>query len=158
MNRIVHFATACLLLSLLPACGGPQPEPPTEPLPDTGQVEGMERQMWADFQSRNFDDMLLHMTSDVVLLGPDGMIDRAVWRARMAQQECQFEENAEPEDVQTKVLAPTIVMLTYHATPVGTCDGEAAGPEVDSSVWVWQNGEWLATSHHWTAMAPESEE
>lgn len=156
MKRIIHAIIACLLVSFLPGCGGPPPEP-AEPMPDTSQVQGLEQMMSDDFQSRNFDSMLNRMTSDILILGPDGIVDRAVWRARVSQEECEFDQGTVLEDVALKVLAPTVVLISYRDTPVGTCDGEPLGPEVASSVWVWQDGEWLAAAHHWNPVAPESE-
>jgi len=155
MKRSLGPIVTCLLI--FSGCASPEPEP-AEPPPDPTEVEALERQMWDYFQARQFDNMLARMTGDFLMHGPDGILERALWRARASQQECEFEGDPAFDNMTTHVLAPTVVLISYRGTATGTCDGEEITPEIDSSVWIWTDGEWLATSHHWTPFVEESGE
>lgn len=150
MDRLLRVIAVCLFASLLYGCGNPQPESPTEIMPDISQVANLESQMEDDFQNGDFDSMLGRMTPDFVLVGPDGITDRATWRARVAGQDCEYDAIVSLQGVSVRELAPTVVFVSSRSAPVGTCDGEPIVPVYASSVWVWQDGEWLSAAHQFT--------
>ena len=156
MKLTSQVTLLALVISVLSGCASPAPDLPPEPAPDTSQVEGLEQQMLEDFENRRFDDMLGRMTSDIQILGPDGVLDRAVWRARIGQQECEYDDGITLSDTTVSVLAPTVVSISYRTDAVGTCDGSAVEPQLSTSVWVWEDGEWLTALHHSNPLPMES--
>jgi hypothetical protein len=138
-------ATFPLLLAvLLSGCAG------TTPGPDPAEIEALERQMWEDWKDRNFESMRNRLSAEAVLLGGQGIANRDEAIAMMAKDNCDVQSVA-LDNVKVTTVAPSVALITYRANVVGSCNGEALQPSMDSSVWVERDGTWQAVHHQGSA-------
>jgi hypothetical protein len=147
-HRRVRFLLIVALVAVTPGCGGSS----GAPAPDAGEIEALERQMWEDWKNRNWEAMRGRISGDAVILGAEGIMDRDGVVAAMAKQTCDVQDVA-LEDVKVTALAPTVALITYHASGTGTCDGQPIGAGSTSSIWVQRDGQWQ-TVHHQQSVSP----
>ena len=118
----------------------------TGDLPDPGEIEALERQMWEDFKNRRFDAMVNRTSVDAVMLGGTEIVDRGGIAAALEKGMCDIQSYT-LEGLKVTTLAPTVASIVYRVTADGQCAGQPIRPSVHSSIWVLRDGEWVTAQH-----------
>ena len=146
MSWIVRSTSILLFVAILSGCGTPKADRPPAP----NEIEALERQMWDDWKNARYSAMGERMLPHAVMLGQEGITDRAGVVAAMERGACQIDSYS-LEDVRVTVLAPTVALISYRSGAVGTCGGQpisGSPSEVNSSIWIKRDGTWMAAAHH----------
>lgn len=150
MIALARWTWILLGVALLSRCAPREGQRPPSP----EEIEALERGMWDDYGHGRYDAMRERMLPEAVLLGPQGILDRADAVAGMARASCRI-DNYAFEDVRVTVRASTAAVITYRSRLTGVCSGESwVSTDVHSSTWVRRDGRWLTAVHHENPVFP----
>ena len=150
MTRWIHHFGVIVGMAAVAGCSGSTGVSSPQP----SEIVALERQMWDDWKNQRYEAMGNRMSADAVMLGAEGITNRAGALAAMTRAACQAQSYSLDEPKVT-ILAPTAAMISYTAKVVGTCAGQAipSAGSVYSSTWSKQNGNWITVMHQETPIA-----
>lgn len=146
----IHLYTrtvVLVVLAALSATGMAQEDAKT-------QVISIEKSLWEAWKARDAQPFNMHLTDDSMNIGANGI---TVGKAKVVELitggDCDIKSSSLSDWTLHQVSADTAI-LTYRASQEGTCGGEKIPAAVlASSVYVKQNGKWMAASYHETPVS-----
>jgi hypothetical protein len=115
----------------------------------TSEIVAMENKIWGYWKARNFDGIESLLAPEMSAVNADGTHDRAKFMSLARKVQCTGLDFKLFNTYVTQ-LAPNAMLITYRSEASGTCDGQKldGAADVNSSVWVKRNGNWLGILHH----------
>jgi hypothetical protein len=145
MKSAVYLTSAALALALVVVAGG------TLWAQDDVQskVTSIEKSLWEAWKAHDAKPFEMYLTEGTVNINAGGIsAGKAQVIKEIADNPCDV-DSFSFSDWKLHKLSEDTVMLTYHATQKGMCDGEALPEEVYvSSTYVNKGGKWMAASYH----------
>lgn len=109
----------------------------------------MEKGLWEAWKNADVKPFEMNLANEGISIGGGRLTaGKAAMIADIAKPSCQVTSYS-LSDVTVHHVSKSAAVLTYAATQDAVCDGHKAAPKVlASSVWVLQDGKWMAAAYH----------